>query len=165
MDLPPCSPLATFANLWIGCAFASWGVAQLCKLLSSLLQTRELDLAYFLSTGGMPSAHSATVAGLATAIGMTEGFDSPAFAIAFAVAGITMFDASTVRLAAGKQAALVNQIVRELFQNHRLDEKPLKELLGHTRFEVFMGMLLGIATSVNLVLHWLARQTPQPPLP
>lgn len=156
--MPPYLPLDMFGNIWIGCSFASWGMAQFCKLVSAFLQTRELDFAYFASTGGMPSAHSATVAGLATSIGITEGFGSPLFALAFALAGITMFDASTLRLAAGKQAALLNEIVRDLFEHHRLAEKPLKELLGHTRFEVFMGMLVGIFTSANLTFHWLARQ-------
>ncbi len=155
--MPPHSPLAIFGNLWIGCAFASWGMAQFCKLISAFLQTKELDFAYFTSTGGMPSAHSATVAGVATAVGITEGFGSVSFALAFALAGITMFDASTLRLAAGKQAMLVNEIVRELFQHHRLAERPLKELLGHTRFEVFMGMLVGIFTAANVTLRWLSR--------
>ena len=152
------SPLLIFQNIWLGCVFASWGMAQFCKLISSFLQTRDLDFAYFASTGGMPSAHSATVAGLATSIGITEGFNTPAFALAFAVAGITMFDASTLRLAAGKQATLLNEIVSELFTHHRVAEKPLKELLGHTRFEVFMGMLVGIFTAANLTLHWMSRQ-------
>jgi hypothetical protein len=155
--MPPYSPLAVFGNIWIGCAFASWGMAQFCKLISSFLQTKEWDFTYFTSTGGMPSAHSATVAGIATSIGITNGFASPEFALAFGLAGITMFDASTVRLAAGKQAALLNEIVRELLRNHRFAEQPLKELLGHTRFEVFMGTLVGIVTAANLTLRWLAR--------
>ena len=97
--------------------------------------------------------------------GLIAGLRKQVNALQKELAGLKLPEGTQVDLAAGKQAALVNQIVRELFQNHRLDEKPLKELLGHTRFEVFMGMLLGIATSVNLVLHWLARQTPQPPPP
>lgn len=157
--MPPYSPVEIFANVWIGCAFASWGMAQFCKLVSAFLQTKEWDFTYFTSTGGMPSAHSATVGGVATSIGITNGFASPEFALAFALAGITMFDASTVRMAAGKQASLLNHIVRELLQNHRLAEQPLKELLGHTRFEVFMGMLVGIATAGNVTLRWLVRHS------
>jgi len=156
--MAPHSPTDIFSNIWIGCCLASWCMAQLCKLISAFLQTHEFDLAYFTSTGGMPSAHTATVSGLATAIGLTNGFNSPAFALAFTLAGIIMFDASTVRMAAGKQATLLNQIVRELFRNHRLAEKPLRELLGHTRFEIFMGMLVGIATATNITLLWLRRQ-------
>ena len=64
---------------------------------------------------------------------------------------VVMFDAQSVRKAAGEQAALLNQIVDELLHEHHLSENKLKELLGHTRLEVFMGMLTGIATAVWLV--------------
>ena len=62
--------------------------------------------------------------------------------LAFAL--ITMFDASTVRRAAGLQAGLLNEMVDELFKEHRFSERKLAELLGHTRLEVFVGMVLGI---------------------
>jgi acid phosphatase family membrane protein YuiD len=58
-----------------------------------------------------------------------------------------MFDAQSVRAAAGQQARLLNQIVDELLHEHHLSEKKLKELLGHTRLEVLMGMFTGIATA------------------
>jgi len=145
------SPIEIFNNVWILCGIASWGVAQLCKLMSGFIQTRDVDFAYLVSTGGMPSAHSASMSGLATGIGITHGFASPLFAIAFALAVVTMFDASTIRLAAGKQAQILNEIVRTIRTEHRMPAKPLKELLGHTRFEVFMGMIIGIMTAVNIM--------------
>jgi hypothetical protein len=61
-----------------------------------------------------------------------------------------MFDAQAVRAAAGRQARLLNQIVDELFQEHHLSENKLKELLGHTRLEVFFGLLTGIASTLAL---------------
>jgi hypothetical protein len=96
------------------------------------------------STGGMPSAHSALASGLATAVGLRGGFDSPLFALTLAFALMVMFDASTVRRAAGLQARLLNEIIDELFKEHHLSERKLKELLGHTRLEVVMGMIIGI---------------------
>ncbi len=134
-------------NIWLFCAFFSWCLAQCIKMLIAYLKTKRIDLRYLVSTGGMPSAHSATVSGLATTLGITEGFNSPLFALSTVYAIITMFDASTVRRATGQQAAVINQIVRELFVQHRFQHKRLKELLGHTRIEVFMGMLTGIAFS------------------
>ena len=103
----------------------------------------------------MPSAHSATVAGLATSIGINSGFTSDVFILAMTFALITMFDASTVRRAAGQQAAILNMMVDELFKDHHISEKRLKELLGHTRLEVLMGMTVGImvAILVNGVLR------------
>ncbi len=97
------------------------------------------------------------MSGLATAVGLLEGFDSAIFAVAFAVAAITMFDASTVRLAAGRQAQILNQIIQEMRRTHKLPPFPkLKELLGHTRFEVLMGMILGIVVGANVALWWEA---------
>ena len=134
--------------LWAG--VAGWLVAQLTKMIICLVQSHRLDFRYLASTGGMPSAHSALVSALTTAIAMTEGLASPLFAISFVFAAVVMFDAQTVRAAAGKQARLLNQIVDELFKEHHLSEVKLKELLGHTRLEVFFGMLTGIFTAIAL---------------
>lgn len=135
-------------TLWAG--VAGWTVAQLTKMLICLIQSHRLDFRYLASTGGMPSAHSSLVSALATAIGLTEGFSSPFFALSFVFASVVMFDAQTVRAAAGKQARLLNQIIDELFKEHHLSENKLKELLGHTRLEVFFGMLTGISTALAL---------------
>jgi len=128
-------------------ALFGWLVAQTCKMICSLLETRRLDFSYMVSTGGMPSAHSAMATALATSLGLCVGFDSAIFALAIAFALVVMFDAQSVRKAAGEQAALLNQIVDELLHEHHLSETKLKELLGHTRMEVFMGMLVGIVTA------------------
>lgn len=129
-------------------ALFGWIIAQSIKMCCSLLQTKRLDFSYMVSTGGMPSAHSAMASALATSLGLYEGFNSSVFAIATAFAIVVMFDAQSVRAAAGEQARLLNQIVDELLHEHHLSEKKLKELLGHTRLEVFMGMLTGIATAM-----------------
>jgi hypothetical protein len=96
----------------------------------------------------MPSAHSAMACGLATAIGLTSGFNTAIFALSLAFALVIMFDASTVRRAAGQQARLLNEMIDELFKEHHFSERKLAELLGHTRMEVFMGMMIGILTAI-----------------
>lgn len=128
-------------------ALFGWLIAQGVKMVCCLIQTHRLDFSYMVSTGGMPSAHSAMVCSLATSLGLCMGFDSALFTLGCAFALVVMFDAQSVRAAAGEQAALLNQIVDELLREHHLSEKKLKELLGHTRMEVFMGMLTGIATA------------------
>jgi acid phosphatase family membrane protein YuiD len=133
-------------SFWAG--VAGWLVAQLTKMVICLVQSRRLDFRYLASTGGMPSAHSALVSAAATTIGLTRGFDSAIFTLSFFFAAVVMFDAQTVRAAAGMQAKLLNQIVDELFTEHHLSENKLKELLGHTRLEVFFGMLTGIMTAL-----------------
>ncbi len=135
-------------------ALVAWLFAQSLKMIARYRKTGRVDFAVLVSTGGMPSAHAAMVCALATAIGLEAGFGTPVFALALAFAGIVMFDAQSVRRAAGQQARLLNQIVEELFQQHHLSEQKLAELLGHTRTEVFMGMLTGIA--VALLLRRLA---------
>ena len=142
-----------FATPWFLSSFLSWMIAQAAKLVTALICTRRVDFSYFVSTGGMPSAHSAMVTGLATSIGITEGFDSVAAMIAISFAAVTMFDAAGVRQAAGQQAAVLNQIIDELFHEHRLSEARLKELLGHTRFEVFCGLLIGVFTALGVCAH------------
>jgi acid phosphatase family membrane protein YuiD len=136
-------------SLWAG--VAGWTVAQMTKMSICLVQSHRLDFRYLASTGGMPSAHSAMASAVATAMGLTEGFASPLFTLSFCFAAVVMFDAQSVRAAAGEQARLLNQIVDELFKEHHLSENKLKELLGHTRPEVFFGMLTGIVSAMALL--------------
>lgn len=128
--------------------FAAWGVSQSIKMLCALIETKKLDFHYLASTGGMPSAHSAMVSALAMSIGLLNDFNSPVFLVAMGFALVVMFDASTVRRAAGMQARLLNDIVAELFREHHFSQRKLVELLGHTRLEVFMGMIIGCEIAV-----------------
>jgi acid phosphatase family membrane protein YuiD len=96
----------------------------------------------------MPSSHSALVTSLATATGIQFGFDSPYFAISCVLALIVMYDARGVRQESGQHARILNQIVRELMSGHTISERELKELLGHTTIEVFVGALVGIVYTV-----------------
>lgn len=138
------------SNLSIWASLTAWFAAQLIKASAHWWKVREIDFHFFVSTGGMPSAHSAAVSALATSVGIRTGLDSPAFAISTLFATIVMFDAQSVRRAAGQQARLLNQIVAELFETHHFSKQKLAELLGHTRLEVGAGLLLGIATAFAL---------------
>ena len=88
--------------------------AQGLKVIIELIRDRELNFRYLVTTGGMPSAHSALVGALAAGIGQTMGWSSPDFAIACLFAVIVMYDAAGVRQAAGKQAKILNQMTRIL---------------------------------------------------
>ena len=92
----------------------------------------------------MPSSHSAYVCSAATAIAFRDGLNSSLFALAVVFAIIIMADAAGLRRAAGNHATVLNQIVEELFQGHPISEEKLKELLGHTPTQVFLGALLGV---------------------
>jgi len=120
-------------------------VAQITKLAIELGKNRKINIRVLVETGGMPSAHSALVTALATGVGHKMGWNSPDFAIAAIFAIIVMYDAAGVRQAAGKQARILNQIIDELFREHpTFNEDRLKELLGHTPFQVIVGSILGV---------------------
>lgn len=146
-----CGQWYTNATIWSG--IAAWIFAQIAKLCIHIWRTHTFDHGFLLRLGGMPSSHSASMMAVATSVGIRTGLDSPMFALALGLALIVMVDAQTVRRAAGQQARLVNQIVEELFKEHRLSQHKLVELLGHTRMEVLLGALLGVVTA--LLVHGL----------
>ncbi|WOD39512.1 divergent PAP2 family protein [Nodosilinea sp. E11] len=122
--------------------------AQGLKAIIELVRHRKLNLRVMVGTGGMPSAHSALVTALACGVGQTMGWASPLFAATSVFSIIVMYDAAGVRQAAGKQAKVLNQIIDELFQEKpELREDRLKELLGHTPFQVIAGSILGVMVS------------------
>jgi len=133
------TPLAAafFNNGALAWGLLACGFAQLSKLFVELVQQRRWRLAVLVETGGMPSSHSALVTGTAAGIAWENGLDSPLFALAVTVAFVVMYDASGVRMAAGKMAERLNQIGA----NQGL--AVLKTSLGHTKLQVFVGALLG----------------------
>ena len=136
-----------FNNRILDVTFVAWFVAQFYKVLETIFTNKDFNLKRFLETGGMPSSHSSTVSCLTTCIGIVYGTNTPYFAIAIVFAGITMYDAAGIRRAAGRQAKIVNKMVDEFAQRlgQRFnDGKKLKELLGHTPFEVLIGATVGI---------------------
>ncbi|MBN1644320.1 MAG: divergent PAP2 family protein [Dehalococcoidales bacterium] len=126
--------------------FCAWVITQLIKTLVALVEGKGFDLSYFISSGGMPSAHSATVCALATTVAMTDGLGSTPFAISAVLALIVMYDAAGIRQSVGKQSVVLNRIVRELREKQPLIklEAELRELVGHTPFQVFVGAILGV---------------------
>ena len=122
-------------------------IAQGLKAIVELVRNGKINIRSLVSTGGMPSAHSALVGALATGVGLQKGWGSNEFAIACLFAIIVMYDAAGVRQAAGKQARILNQMIDELFQDdgNSFNEVRLKELLGHTPVQVLVGLALGIA--------------------
>ena len=120
--------------------------AQVIKFFLFTIKTKKVNFKIFTTTGGMPSSHSAGVMGLATSVGLISGFDSIVFAISIGFALITMYDAAGVRRAAGKTAACLNRMMDDFYKHDvQAIGGKLKELLGHTPFEVIMGALFGIA--------------------
>ncbi len=129
-------------------AFMAWAVAQVSKTIIDLFQQRKLVLSRLVSSGGMPSSHSALVTGLATATARIAGVSSATFAIAVVLASIVMYDAAGVRRAVSIQARILNQMIDEAFQGSPMAEKRLRELIGHTPIQVIVGGMLGIGVGL-----------------
>ncbi|KAL2455194.1 Acid phosphatase/vanadium-dependent haloperoxidase-related protein [Abeliophyllum distichum] len=135
-------------------AVLAFALAQSFKFITTWYKERRWDLKQLIGSGGMPSSHSATVTALAVAVGLQEGFGGSLFATALILAFVVMYDATGVRLQAGRQAEVLNQIVCELPSEHPLAEsRPLRELLGHTPTQVVAGALLGLGTAT--IMHFI----------
>ncbi|HYZ01751.1 MAG TPA: divergent PAP2 family protein [Candidatus Binatia bacterium] len=126
-------------------ALVAWAIAQALKLLLTSVRERRLNLRALADTGGMPSSHSAIVMGLTTAVGRYDGLGSSTFAIALIFSIVVMYDAQGVRRAAGRQAEVLNRLIEDVFAQRGLREERLRELIGHTPFQVLVGAGLGVA--------------------
>ncbi|HTK10642.1 MAG TPA: divergent PAP2 family protein [Ktedonobacteraceae bacterium] len=143
-----------FENRVLVASFLAWAIAQVSKTVYELIRERRLMLGRLVSSGGMPSSHSALVTALATATGRTLGVNSSEFAITVVLASIVMYDAAGVRRAVSLQARILNQMIDEMFMGHPIAEKRLRELIGHTPIQVLVGGLLGICVGWLVTMQW-----------
>ena len=109
-------------------AFWGWFTAQAIKFVWQLLRHGKFRPERLVGSGGFPSSHT--------------------FILSLVFSIVVMYDASGVRLEAGRQAQILNQIV-DYFTKKNIPvvitrKEALKELLGHTPIEVFGGLILGI---------------------
>ena len=129
-------------------AFLAWAIAQVTKVILYSITQRRLNLRVLAETGGMPSSHAAIVMGLTAAVGRIDGVASGTFAIALIFSFVVMYDAQGVRRAAGRQATVLNRLVDDLVSMRGIQEDRLRELLGHTPFEVLVGGALGVGVGL-----------------
>ena len=139
-----------FGNRIFISAALGWFVAQVLKTLIHMFITKQFVMERMVGSGGMPSSHSATVCGLATAVGIRYGGGSYEFAMAAILAIVVMHDAMGVRMETGRQGKVLNEML-EVFTNMGKQisaEARLKEFVGHTPLQVLMGAILGIIIAV-----------------
>jgi acid phosphatase family membrane protein YuiD len=135
-------------------ALIAWAIAQTVKLPLEYIRDRRWDWSLLLRAGGMPSSHSALVTAVAHGIGLTEGFTSPLFALGVAMAMIVIYDATGIRRQAGRHAEIINALVQDLFEGHALRQEQLREVLGHSPMEAFVGMVLGLVVAQTVISFW-----------
>jgi len=127
-----------------------WIIAQSLKVVFGVIVEHKFNFKWFIGTGGMPSSHAAGVTALATTCGIHLGFNSVSFALATVFAMVTMFDAQGVRRSTGQQAQILNKIIDDIYWRGKVEPQKLKELIGHTPFQVLVGFFLGLVASLYL---------------
>lgn len=147
-------------------------IAQLIKIpIAYLLHNHRASVKLFVSTGGIPSSHSAAVSALVTALTIQYGMNSPYTAIAITFGVIIMFDAMGVRRQSGEQGIVLSHLIQKLEERKKidtltfkdpdddedmtLDDMVVKKYLGHKPTEVFAGMFTGVLTTIilDIILH------------
>ncbi len=145
---------SVIANPVLIAALTAWVLAQVFKFPVEYLRRGGWDWSILLRAGGMPSSHSALVTAGAHGVGLAMGFDSGLFAVAVIFAMIVIYDATGIRRQAGRHAEIINTILRDLLEGHPISQERLREVLGHSPLEAFVGMLLGLVTAQVVVPLW-----------
>src|ERR1044072_6469712 len=143
--------VALFQNKVLIAGLCAWALAQIIKIPLDFLRSRKWNWALLLTTGGMPSSHSALMTAITLAIGLYEGFDHPTFALGVAITMSVSYDAAGVRQHAGIHAQRINLLFDELLRGHPINESDLREVIGHTPLEVAGGIVLGLIVAA---IHW-----------
>jgi len=146
--------LAIFQNKVLIAGISAWLLAQIIKIPLDYFRTRRWNWALLLTTGGMPSSHSSLMTATTHAIGLYHGFATPLFAMAVAITMIVVYDAANVRRQAGIHAQRINVIFAELLRGHPINERDLREVLGHTPLEVVGWVLFGLLIATGQWLIW-----------
>ena len=144
--------IAIEKHLALVSTFAAWLITQTIKVILGIIREKRFNFKWFVGTGGMPSSHAAAVSGMATAFGLHYGVDSPLFALALLFLLIVISDAQGVRMASGKQAETLNKMLDDIYWKKKIQEDRLKEFLGHTPFQVIIGMIIGVI--VVFAFYW-----------
>jgi acid phosphatase family membrane protein YuiD len=148
------SSWALFQNRVLIAGLIAWALAQIVKIPLDFFRTRRWNWALLFTTGGMPSSHSALMTATTHAIGLYYGFANPLFALSVAITMIVVYDAANVRRQAGIHAQRINVIFDELLRGHPINEKDLREVLGHTPLEVAGGILFGLVVATGQWMIW-----------
>ena len=146
------SVFSIFQNKVFLATLIAWVSAQTIKIAINSIKEKRFNFRWLASTGGMPSAHSAGVMSLATAVGIQEGFYSTVFIATLIFALVIAFDAQGVRRATGQQAEILNKIMEDIYWRRKIQEDRLKELIGHTPFEVLVGSVIGIVIATLVMI-------------
>lgn len=146
--------MSIFNNYVLIAGLIAWMIAQILKVPIEYIQTHRWNWALLIQPGGMPSSHSALIVGITHGIGLSIGFGTPLFALAFAISMVIIYDATGIRRQAGKHAELINAMINDLAAGNPLKQEQLREVLGHTPLEALGGILLGLVVAQITWMVW-----------
>lgn len=138
-------------NKALASGLLGWFIAQTTKAIVLTIKQKKFRFDLYSLPGGFPSSHSATVSGLATAVGIISGFESVPFAIAIVLAFFMIYDAKVIRGAAGKQAQSLNILIEMYNEEEGEEMNKLREKLGHSVVEILGGIVIGILSAILIV--------------
>jgi acid phosphatase family membrane protein YuiD len=132
-------------SVYLVAIVVAWAIASLVKVVIYFIKKKKISKEPVLTTGGMPSAHTAIVVALTTIIAFMDGINSVAFAISLVFSVIVMTDAVHVRRAVGEQGVAIKGLLSKNIK------KPYFER-GHKPSEMLVGALLGIVVGIATYL-------------
>lgn len=117
-------------------------ISQIIKFIIESIKYKKILFNRLINgSGGLPSSHATLVSSLTNLMYLNYGY-SEYFVISLVFSLIILYDAIGVRYEVGKHARILNEL--------NSSSKPLKELIGHTLFEVLCGIILGCLISFLL---------------
>jgi acid phosphatase family membrane protein YuiD len=127
--------------------FLAWMAAGSLKFIVNSIRAGQLAFG-LIGYGGWPSNHSAIVGSMTTLVAIREGLEHPAFGVAVALTFIVVLDASSLRRQIGRQAEVINILSKQF----DIASDPLRERMGHSRFEILAGLITGSCVAALVCL-------------
>ena len=134
-------------------ALAVQVACQLFKVVFYSIKEGRIALSYFISAGGMPSAHSAFVTALSVSVGLWSGLRSDVFAVAAVFSIIIIYDSWRLRGAVAHHARVLTKLVE---QHPDVEAGTINTRLGHSLPETAVGIAAG--GGIAAVAYFLIRQ-------
>jgi acid phosphatase family membrane protein YuiD len=130
--------------------FISWALVNILKPIITLVKKDQLTKSTFITSGGMPSAHTSLVVSLSSALFLETGF-SLLFYIGLILSLIVIYDALHVRSVVEEHSKVLNRLLKERGENPELEER-----VGHTPADVLVSMVISII--IPVVIYTVLRR-------
>ncbi len=139
-----------FTNPFLLTSISGWALAQIIKIGIYSVIGKKFDWKRLFASGGMPSAHTATIISLTAICGLQVGFQSFEFALSAILAIIVIHDAMGVRFETQKQNVILKKLLQkpECATDEEIKKIKLKNSVGHTLPEIIGGVIIGITAAI-----------------